>query len=174
MPEGGVKLKNLTGYTTYMISVAPFNAAGDGPRSPPTRGRTQQAGSHTSLPTSVAIPCAGGGILAGRIPRICPNVDDSTAREELAARMMLIGAQPANFKPQISGSIWGISPHPPASRSLASTFQGSWRVPHGKENKVAAAGMSRRKRERRCVSSLSRLLTQRPFVSWKRRRSDSE
>ncbi|XP_053197128.1 protein sidekick-2 [Scomber japonicus] len=43
MPEGGVKLKNLTGYTTYMISVAPFNAAGDGPRSPPTRGRTQQA-----------------------------------------------------------------------------------------------------------------------------------
>lgn len=44
MPEGGVKLKNLTGYTTYVISVAPFNAAGDGPRSPPTRGRTQQAG----------------------------------------------------------------------------------------------------------------------------------
>lgn len=44
MPEGGVKLKNLTGFTTYMISVAPFNAAGDGPRSPPTRGRTQQAG----------------------------------------------------------------------------------------------------------------------------------
>lgn len=44
MPEGGVKLKNLTGYTTYMISVAPFNAAGDGPRSSPTRGRTQQAG----------------------------------------------------------------------------------------------------------------------------------
>ncbi|KAK7919239.1 hypothetical protein WMY93_010523 [Mugilogobius chulae] len=43
MPEGGVKLKNLTGYTTYMISVAPFNAAGDGPRSSPTRGRTQQA-----------------------------------------------------------------------------------------------------------------------------------
>uniref|UniRef100_A0A1A8RZ28 Sidekick homolog 2b (Chicken) n=1 Tax=Nothobranchius rachovii TaxID=451742 RepID=A0A1A8RZ28_9TELE len=43
MPERGVKLKNLTGYTTYMISVAPFNAAGDGPRSTPTRGRTQQA-----------------------------------------------------------------------------------------------------------------------------------
>lgn len=48
MPEGGVKLKNLTGYTTYMISVAPFNAAGDGPRSPPTRGRTQQAGRGSS------------------------------------------------------------------------------------------------------------------------------
>ncbi|KAM9457056.1 protein sidekick-2 isoform 2-T2 [Clarias gariepinus] len=43
LPELGVKLKNLTGYTTYMISVAGFNAAGDGPRSPPTRGRTQQA-----------------------------------------------------------------------------------------------------------------------------------
>uniref|UniRef100_A0A8K9VG45 Fibronectin type-III domain-containing protein n=1 Tax=Oncorhynchus mykiss TaxID=8022 RepID=A0A8K9VG45_ONCMY len=44
LPELGVKIKNLTGYTTYMISVAAFNAAGDGPRSPPTRGRTQQAG----------------------------------------------------------------------------------------------------------------------------------
>ncbi|XP_033896317.3 protein sidekick-2-like isoform X3 [Acipenser ruthenus] len=43
LPEGGVKLKNLTGYTTYMISVGAFNAAGDGPRSPATRGRTQQA-----------------------------------------------------------------------------------------------------------------------------------
>ncbi len=39
-----MKLKNLTGYTTYMISVAAFNAAGDGPRSMHTRGRTQQAG----------------------------------------------------------------------------------------------------------------------------------
>lgn len=44
LPELGVKLKNLTGYTTYMISVSAFNAAGDGPRSTPTRGRTQQAG----------------------------------------------------------------------------------------------------------------------------------
>lgn len=52
MPEAGVKLKNLTGYTTYMISVAPFNAAGDGPRSPPTRGRTQQAGE----PRDVEVP----------------------------------------------------------------------------------------------------------------------
>uniref|UniRef100_A0A3Q2XUG2 Sidekick cell adhesion molecule 2 n=1 Tax=Hippocampus comes TaxID=109280 RepID=A0A3Q2XUG2_HIPCM len=43
LPELGVKLKNLTGYTTFMISVAAFNAAGDGPRSLPTRGRTQQA-----------------------------------------------------------------------------------------------------------------------------------
>lgn len=44
LPELGVKLKNLTGYTTYMMSVAAFNAAGDGPRSLPTRGRTLQAG----------------------------------------------------------------------------------------------------------------------------------
>uniref|UniRef100_A0A8C1ZRW0 Sidekick cell adhesion molecule 2a n=1 Tax=Cyprinus carpio TaxID=7962 RepID=A0A8C1ZRW0_CYPCA len=43
LPELSVKLKNLTGYTTYMISVAAFNAAGDSPRSLPTRGRTQQA-----------------------------------------------------------------------------------------------------------------------------------
>ncbi|XP_077474176.1 protein sidekick-2-like isoform X2 [Stigmatopora argus] len=43
LPELAVKLKNLTGYTTYMISLAAFNAAGDGPRSLPTRGRTQQA-----------------------------------------------------------------------------------------------------------------------------------
>uniref|UniRef100_A0A3P8VT00 Sidekick cell adhesion molecule 2 n=1 Tax=Cynoglossus semilaevis TaxID=244447 RepID=A0A3P8VT00_CYNSE len=43
LPELGVKIKNLTGYTTYLISVSAFNAAGDGPRSLPTRGRTQQA-----------------------------------------------------------------------------------------------------------------------------------
>lgn len=51
LPELGVKLKNLTGYTTYMISVAAFNAAGDGPRSLPTRGRTQQAGESRKLQT---------------------------------------------------------------------------------------------------------------------------
>ncbi|NXS62977.1 SDK2 protein, partial [Brachypteracias leptosomus] len=42
-PEHGVKLKNLTGYTSYWVSVAAFNAAGDGPRSPPVKGRTQEA-----------------------------------------------------------------------------------------------------------------------------------
>ncbi|XP_064439713.1 protein sidekick-2 isoform X1 [Mirounga angustirostris] len=51
LAENGVKLKNLTGYTTYMVSVAAFNAAGDGPRSPPTRGQTQQAA--PSAPGSV-------------------------------------------------------------------------------------------------------------------------
>ncbi|XP_038633750.1 protein sidekick-2 isoform X2 [Scyliorhinus canicula] len=43
LPETNVKLKNLTGYTTYLISVSAFNAAGDGPRSTPIRSRTQQA-----------------------------------------------------------------------------------------------------------------------------------
>ncbi|NWS36986.1 SDK2 protein, partial [Probosciger aterrimus] len=43
LPESGVKLKNLTGYTSYWVSVAAFNAAGDGPRSAPVKGRTQQA-----------------------------------------------------------------------------------------------------------------------------------
>ncbi|XP_010001108.1 PREDICTED: protein sidekick-2-like [Chaetura pelagica] len=43
LPETGVKLKNLTGYTSYWVTVAAFNAAGDGPRSPPVQGRTHQA-----------------------------------------------------------------------------------------------------------------------------------
>ncbi|NXI81044.1 SDK2 protein, partial [Rhipidura dahli] len=43
LPETGVKLKNLTGYTSYSVSVAAFNAAGDGPRSPAVKARTQQA-----------------------------------------------------------------------------------------------------------------------------------
>ncbi|XP_006872370.1 PREDICTED: protein sidekick-2 [Chrysochloris asiatica] len=51
LPENSVKLKNLTGYTAYMVSVAAFNAAGDGPRSTPTRGQTQQAA--PSAPGSV-------------------------------------------------------------------------------------------------------------------------
>uniref|UniRef100_A0A672M0W1 Sidekick cell adhesion molecule 2 n=1 Tax=Sinocyclocheilus grahami TaxID=75366 RepID=A0A672M0W1_SINGR len=77
LPEGGVKLKNLTGYTTYMISVAAFNAAGDGPRSLPTRGRTQQAApsapsfihfselTTTSVNVSWGEPVFPNGILEG-------------------------------------------------------------------------------------------------------------
>ncbi|KAM6904505.1 protein sidekick-2-like isoform 2-T2 [Xenentodon cancila] len=77
LPELGVKLKNLTGYTTYMISVAAFNAAGDGPRSLPTRGRTQQAApsapSHihfselttTSVNVSWGEPKQANGIIEG-------------------------------------------------------------------------------------------------------------
>lgn len=61
LPETGVKLKNLTGYTSYWVSIAAFNAAGDGPRSPPVKGQTQQAGGDAARP-----PPAGRG--AGTVP----------------------------------------------------------------------------------------------------------
>ncbi|XP_040032310.2 protein sidekick-2 isoform X2 [Gasterosteus aculeatus] len=92
MPEGGVKLKNLTGYTTYMISVAPFNAAGDGPRSPPTRGRTQQAApsapsfihfselTTTSVNVSWGEPTFPNGIIEGYllVYEPCTPVEESS------------------------------------------------------------------------------------------------
>ncbi|XP_036405709.1 protein sidekick-2 [Megalops cyprinoides] len=92
LPEGGVKLKNLTGYTTYMISVAPFNAAGDGPRSPPTRGRTQQAApsapsfihfselTTTSVNVSWGEPVYPNGIIEGYrlVYEPCTPVDESS------------------------------------------------------------------------------------------------
>ncbi|XP_072916750.1 protein sidekick-1 isoform X1 [Hemitrygon akajei] len=43
LPENTIRLKNLTSYTLYAVSVSAFNAAGDGPRSEPAEGRTQQA-----------------------------------------------------------------------------------------------------------------------------------
>ncbi|XP_078096275.1 protein sidekick-1 [Mustelus asterias] len=43
LPENTIRLKNLTSYTVYMVSVSAFNAAGDGPRSDPVEGRTHQA-----------------------------------------------------------------------------------------------------------------------------------
>lgn len=61
LAENGVKLKNLTSYTTYMVSVAAFNAAGDGPRSPPTRGQTQQAGGGGSRGRGHRAPVLLGG-----------------------------------------------------------------------------------------------------------------
>ncbi|XP_069050665.1 protein sidekick-2 isoform X3 [Lepisosteus oculatus] len=92
LPEGGVKLKNLTGYTTYMISVAAFNAAGDGPRSPATRGRTQQAApsapsfihfselTTTSVNVSWGEPVHPNGIIEGYrlIYEPCTPVDESS------------------------------------------------------------------------------------------------
>ncbi|XP_037400646.1 protein sidekick-2 isoform X1 [Pygocentrus nattereri] len=92
LPELGVKLKNLTGYTTYMISVAAFNAAGDGPRSPPTRGRTQQAApsapsfihfselTTTSVNVSWGEPKQPNGIIEGYrlVYEPCTPVDDSS------------------------------------------------------------------------------------------------
>lgn len=117
MPEGGVKLKNLTGYTTYMISVAPFNAAGDGPRSPPTRGRTQQAGiqigthkySYSARWRGCRCWCSLG---------VFPNVDDSTATAK----------QPQPSCVQLS-SLY-------ISRFLVFSIH-----THRRKNKVAAAGM---------------------------------
>ncbi|KAJ8383065.1 hypothetical protein SKAU_G00038430 [Synaphobranchus kaupii] len=82
LPESGAKLKNLTGYTTYMISVAAFNAAGDGPRSLPTRGRTQQAApsspsfilfrelTTTSVNVSWGEPMHPNGMIEGYPPRL--------------------------------------------------------------------------------------------------------
>ncbi|KAL4624411.1 protein sidekick-1-like [Arapaima gigas] len=43
LPETSVRLKNLTSYTSYMVRLLAFNAAGDGPLSEPRRGRTLQA-----------------------------------------------------------------------------------------------------------------------------------
>ncbi|XP_063312409.1 protein sidekick-2 isoform X2 [Pelobates fuscus] len=77
LPESGVKLKNLTGYTTYLISVVAFNAAGDGPRSQPVRVQTQQAApsapaairfselTTTSVNVSWDVPVYPNGILEG-------------------------------------------------------------------------------------------------------------
>ncbi|XP_019398340.1 PREDICTED: protein sidekick-2 [Crocodylus porosus] len=77
LPESGVKLKNLTGYTAYLVSVAAFNAAGDGPRSPPAKARTQQAApsapsairfselTTTSVNVSWEPPLLPNGILEG-------------------------------------------------------------------------------------------------------------
>uniref|UniRef100_A0A8C8RVJ0 Sidekick cell adhesion molecule 2 n=1 Tax=Pelusios castaneus TaxID=367368 RepID=A0A8C8RVJ0_9SAUR len=77
LPENGAKLKNLTGYTSYLISVSAFNAAGDGPRSTPIRGRTQQAApsapntirfselTTTSVNVSWEPPLLPNGILEG-------------------------------------------------------------------------------------------------------------
>lgn len=44
LPETAVRLKNLTSHSRYLVSIAAFNAAGDGPRSEPRPGRTHQAG----------------------------------------------------------------------------------------------------------------------------------
>lgn len=62
LPESGVKLKNLTGYTSYWVSVAAFNAAGDGPRSPPVKARTQQAGgARGTAPPAASLPLGSVG-----------------------------------------------------------------------------------------------------------------
>uniref|UniRef100_A0A8C9R8X8 Sidekick cell adhesion molecule 1 n=1 Tax=Scleropages formosus TaxID=113540 RepID=A0A8C9R8X8_SCLFO len=52
LPEAAIRLKNLTSYTSYMVRLLAFNAAGDGPLSEPRRGRTLQAA--PSAPSFIA------------------------------------------------------------------------------------------------------------------------
>nr|KAF6347352.1 sidekick cell adhesion molecule 1 [Pipistrellus kuhlii] len=77
LPETAVRLKNLTSHSRYLVSIAAFNAAGDGPRSEPRPGRTHQAApsspsflafsevGSTSLNVSWGEPAAANGILQG-------------------------------------------------------------------------------------------------------------
>ncbi|XP_066545960.1 protein sidekick-1 [Amia ocellicauda] len=77
LPETTVRLKNLTSYTSYLVKISAFNAAGDGPRSEPRRGRTQQAApsapsfitfsevTTTTLNVSWGVPLLPNGVLEG-------------------------------------------------------------------------------------------------------------
>ncbi|XP_064171799.1 protein sidekick-1 [Anguilla rostrata] len=77
LPETAVRLKNLTSYTTYLVKLSAFNAAGDGPLSEPRMGRTLQAApsipsfitfsevSSTTLNVSWGVPLAPNGVLEG-------------------------------------------------------------------------------------------------------------
>ncbi|NXA48598.1 SDK2 protein, partial [Nothocercus julius] len=64
LPESGVKLKNLTGYTAYWVSVAAFNAAGDGPRS----------AAPVPWPCPLAAPSAPGSIKFSELTTTSVNV----------------------------------------------------------------------------------------------------
>ncbi|XP_007941083.1 protein sidekick-1 [Orycteropus afer afer] len=77
LPETGLKLKNLTSHTKYLVSISAFNAAGDGPTSAPRPGRTHQAApgapsclmfsevTSTTLNVSWGEPAAANGVLQG-------------------------------------------------------------------------------------------------------------
>uniref|UniRef100_A0A8B9QG99 Sidekick cell adhesion molecule 1 n=1 Tax=Apteryx owenii TaxID=8824 RepID=A0A8B9QG99_APTOW len=77
LPETTVRLKNLTSHTRYLVSISAFNAAGDGPRSSPSQGRTHQAAPSapsfltfseitcTTLNVSWGEPTAANGVLQG-------------------------------------------------------------------------------------------------------------
>ncbi|KAK2533702.1 hypothetical protein Q9233_004916 [Columba guinea] len=77
LPETTVRLKNLTSHTQYMVCISAFNAAGDGPRSSPSQGRTHQAAPSapsflafseitcTTLNVSWGEPTAANGVLQG-------------------------------------------------------------------------------------------------------------
>uniref|UniRef100_A0A8C6YM20 Sidekick cell adhesion molecule 1 n=2 Tax=Nothoprocta perdicaria TaxID=30464 RepID=A0A8C6YM20_NOTPE len=77
LPETTVRLKNLTSHTRYLVCISAFNAAGDGPRSSPSQGRTFQAAPSapsflafseitcTTLNVSWGEPAAANGVLQG-------------------------------------------------------------------------------------------------------------
>ncbi|KAJ8253833.1 hypothetical protein COCON_G00204450 [Conger conger] len=77
LPETTVRLKNLTSYTTYVVKLSAFNAAGDGPLSEPRTGRTLQAApsipsfitfseiSSTALNVSWGVPLSPNGVVEG-------------------------------------------------------------------------------------------------------------
>ncbi|XP_009073929.1 PREDICTED: protein sidekick-1-like, partial [Acanthisitta chloris] len=77
LPETTVRLKNLTSHTRYMVCISAFNAAGDGPRSSPSQGKTHQAAPSapsflafseitcTTLNVSWGEPTAANGVLQG-------------------------------------------------------------------------------------------------------------
>ncbi|KAG7459979.1 hypothetical protein MATL_G00216340 [Megalops atlanticus] len=77
LPETTIRLKNLTSYTSYLVKLSAFNAAGDGPMSEPRRGRTLQAApsvpsfitfsevSTTMLNVSWGMPLSPNGVVEG-------------------------------------------------------------------------------------------------------------
>ncbi|XP_061455411.1 protein sidekick-1 isoform X4 [Rhineura floridana] len=77
LPETSLRLKNLTSYSSYLLRISAFNAAGDGPKSSPGQGRTHQAAPSapsflafseitcSTLNVSWGEPAAANGILQG-------------------------------------------------------------------------------------------------------------
>ncbi|XP_025025150.1 protein sidekick-1 [Python bivittatus] len=77
LPDTSIRLKNLTSYSKYLVSISAFNAAGDGPKTSPGEGRTLQAAPSapsflifseitcSTLNVSWGEPAAANGILQG-------------------------------------------------------------------------------------------------------------
>ncbi|KAJ8251126.1 hypothetical protein GJAV_G00217560, partial [Gymnothorax javanicus] len=77
LPETTMRLNNLSSYTTYLVQLSAFNAAGEGPTSVPRMGRTLQAApsiptfitfsevSSTTLNVSWGVPLTPNGVVEG-------------------------------------------------------------------------------------------------------------
>ncbi|KAM6424584.1 protein sidekick-1 isoform 6-T6 [Liasis olivaceus] len=77
LPDTSIRLKNLTSYSKYLVSISAFNAAGDGPKTSPREGRTLQSAPSapsflifseitcSTLHVSWGEPAAANGILQG-------------------------------------------------------------------------------------------------------------